>query len=168
MHPRSDRAGSHSAHRHIAHKLLEDVECQKRSGQSGFSRVSGQKYRKCRKRFRGSYEPCSWLLRLFRVHRDEEVHRQVLVQDLWGHTCLQPRRRSVEAVALAVGQCTLLRNLHASRSPLAFCLIHVHGHGLAQHQVADQIRLGIGQLCIPRLARQECSSPGRQPVCPWR
>ena len=60
-------------------KLLEDVECQKRSGQSGFSRVSGQKYRK---RFRGSYEPCSWLLRLFRVHRDEEVHRQMLVQDL--------------------------------------------------------------------------------------
>ena len=37
-----------------------------------------------------------------------------------GHTCLQPRRRSVEAVASAVGQCTLLRNLHASRSPLAF------------------------------------------------
>ena len=54
-----------------------------------------------------------------------------------GHTCLQPRRRSVEAVASAVGQCTLLRNLHASRSPLAFRLIH--GHGFAQHQVAHQL-----------------------------
>ena len=93
--------------------------------------------RKYRKRFRGSYEPCSWLLRLFRVHRDEKFTGECWCKTFRGHTCLQPRRRSVEAVALAVGRCTLLRNLRASHSPLAFRLIH--GHGLAQHQVAHQL-----------------------------
>ena len=84
-----------------------------------------------------------------------------------GHTCLQPQRRSVEAVALAVGQCTLLRNLRASRSPLAFrdlpnIKLRIR-FGLASASFAFQDLLDKSAAALP--APQ---GSGRHPACPWR